>query len=559
MMARLRTTTLIGLANIWLMTAPVAAQSSDMDVQLWQPTAAEGSTFSIARPSIPAHLSTSVGLGSSFALRPLERGNDGAAVAQWVWQSEVLAALALFKWMQLGIAAPLVVASSSDDPLAVALTRSTVVRPGDLRLSVQVPLLRGDFALAARLVSSVPTGDGSRFIGSRYWTTFPSLVAAYMLGRLTLAGELGYRLRRRTTLPGLEFDDELHLALGATYRLLPALDAVAETQVRVGVGGDTLRGNEIPMEADLGLRWRATHAVRFDVGGGTAVLDGYGAPSARALFIARYVSEPRQCPQGPEDFDGFEDGDFCADLDNDADGLHDAEDSCPNDAEDRDGFADEDGCPDLDHDADGVPDARDQCPTESEDRDGFEDLDGCPEPDNDQDGVADGLDKCPMEPEDRDRFQDEDGCPEPGPKQATVTVTDTRILISERIYFDFDTDTIRPVSMPLLDQVAKVIRELPRRKRVRIEGYTDSQGDAEYNRDLSYKRARAVVEYLASKGVRRERLSYAGYGQQRAVAPNDTPEGRALNRRVEFTILEPNDTGRKSPQKGRRRRPTPKR
>jgi outer membrane protein OmpA-like peptidoglycan-associated protein len=122
-----------------------------------------------------------------------------------------------------------------------------------------------------------------------------------------------------------------------------------------------------------------------------------------------------------------------------------------------------------------------------------------------------------------------------------VTVTDTRILISERIYFDFDTDTIRSVSLPLLDQVAAVIGDIPGGRKIRVEGYSDSEGIDQYNLDLSYRRARAVVEYLAGRGVPRERLEYVGYGEASPVAPNDSPEGRALNRRVEFTILEPTD------------------
>ena len=137
------------------------------------------------------------------------------------------------------------------------------------------------------------------------------------------------------------------------------------------------------------------------------------------------------------------------------------------------------------------------------------------------------------------------------PERATITVTDTRILISERIYFDFDRDTIRSVSIPLLERVAKVIRDLPASKRVRVEGYTDANGDPEYNRDLSYRRARSVVEYLVSHGARRNRLDYVGYGQEHPVAPSDTPEGSALNRRVEFSIF---DRGIKRPGRPSRRK-----
>ncbi len=95
--------------------------------------------------------------------------------------------------------------------------------------------------------------------------------------------------------------------------------------------------------------------------------------------------------------------------------------------------------------------------------------------------------------------------------------------------------------MPLLDQVAAVIQQLSPALRVRIEGHSDDHGNPQYNTDLSFRRARAVVEYLSGRGVARERLEFRGYGSQHPVAPNDSPEGRALNRRVEFTIVHPTD------------------
>ena len=72
-----------------------------------------------------------------------------------------------------------------------------------------------------------------------------------------------------------------------------------------------------------------------------------------------------------------------------------------------------------------------------------------------------------------------------------------------------------------------------------IEGHTDATGSADYNKDLSQRRAAAVVEYLVSKGVARGRLVPVGYGFERPVASNATALGRAKNRRVEFTILPP--------------------
>ncbi|MEO8554781.1 MAG: thrombospondin type 3 repeat-containing protein, partial [Kofleriaceae bacterium] len=77
-------------------------------------------------------------------------------------------------------------------------------------------------------------------------------------------------------------------------------------------------------------------------------------------------------------------------------------------------FEDEDGCPELDNDKDGIADAQDKCPTEPEDKDGFEDDDGCPDPDNDHDGIPDAADKCPLQPETVNGVADEDGCPDTG-------------------------------------------------------------------------------------------------------------------------------------------------
>jgi hypothetical protein len=92
-------------------------------------------------------------------------------------------------------------------------------------------------------------------------------------------------------------------------------------------------------------------------------------------------------------------------VDSDKDGIDDKEDNCPDNPEDKDGFQDDDGCPEDDNDQDGVPDNADSCKNIPEDRDGYQDNDGCPDYDNDQDGIADSVDTCPMEPEYKDNFR----------------------------------------------------------------------------------------------------------------------------------------------------------
>ncbi|MCA9543207.1 MAG: OmpA family protein [Myxococcales bacterium] len=73
---------------------------------------------------------------------------------------------------------------------------------------------------------------------------------------------------------------------------------------------------------------------------------------------------------------------------------------------------------------------------------------------------------------------------------------------------------------------------------MRVEGHTDSRGKDEYNRALSDDRAKAVVAYLTSKGVAAERLVSQGFGEDQPIASNETKDGRAQNRRVEFVIVE---------------------
>jgi OOP family OmpA-OmpF porin len=129
--------------------------------------------------------------------------------------------------------------------------------------------------------------------------------------------------------------------------------------------------------------------------------------------------------------------------------------------------------------------------------------------------------------------------PEP-PKRAKIV--DNKIIIDEKIQFEYDKAIILPVSHGILDEVVKVMNENPHVKKVRIEGHASDEGRGaaanEYNKRLSDRRAAAVMEYLASKGIDKAKLESVGYGVEKPIAGNDTEEGREKNRRVEFNILE---------------------
>jgi len=112
-------------------------------------------------------------------------------------------------------------------------------------------------------------------------------------------------------------------------------------------------------------------------------------------------------------------------------------------------------------------------------------------------------------------------------------------IVLRNIFFDFDKATIRPESKTELENLIKLMNDNPNIK-IEISGHTDNIGSASYNQKLSESRAKAVVDYLIEHGIERSRLSYMGYGFEKPIASNDTEEGRQLNRRVEFKIIEAN-------------------
>ncbi|WP_244196109.1 OmpA family protein [Paraburkholderia susongensis] len=119
--------------------------------------------------------------------------------------------------------------------------------------------------------------------------------------------------------------------------------------------------------------------------------------------------------------------------------------------------------------------------------------------------------------------------------------TAVRVSMMGDVLFDFDKASIQPSAEPTLQDILRLVKSIPAGTIV-IEGHTDSKGSAAYNRDLSFRRANAVAEWLTAHGAEKSRLSVKGLGDSRPVAPNvlkngaDNPDGRRQNRRVEFVL-----------------------
>lgn len=232
-------------------------------------------------------------------------------------------------------------------------------------------------------------------------------------------------------------------------------------------------------------------------------------------------------------------------ADSDGDGVINSEDMCPGTPAGT--AVDSKGCPiDQDSDGDGVPDSRDRCPNTA--RGTKVDSSGCPL-DSDGDGVIDSLDSCPGTP--RGVAVDGRGCPRDSDGDG---VTDNRdqcpntprgekvndagchvVFRLEGVNFATNSAQLNSVAITRLEQAVDLLSANPSMT-VRVVGYTDSRGAASYNQQLSQRRAESVVNHLVSRGISRNRMDPVGRGEDSPIASNDTAQGRAQNRRVEFVL-----------------------
>jgi outer membrane protein OmpA-like peptidoglycan-associated protein len=110
-------------------------------------------------------------------------------------------------------------------------------------------------------------------------------------------------------------------------------------------------------------------------------------------------------------------------------------------------------------------------------------------------------------------------------------------VVLQNILFEKASSVLLPESFTELDKLLKFLQDAPEVK-IEIAGHTSSEGDDAYNMRLSQERAEAVVFYLTEKGIDKKRIVAKGYGETKPVESNDTEDGRKLNRRVEFKIIE---------------------
>ncbi len=423
------------------------------------------------------------------------------------------------------------------------------------------------FSFGINAIDTYPTGDSGGFAKELYnvtdhWNILPSVSYIGISKHVGDGFSVGARgsLNKIEKLGNADGFDLSHYAIDGTVKYNFLKNKMIDPYIEVGggytwideIGAGTVNGAlgiNIWFTENLGLNLQSGYKHAFEdyyIGGANATFPKhwqhllglnvkFGGTDTDGDGI---YDRDDACPEiaGLEAFNG------CPDAD--GDGIEDSKDSCPNEA----GSKEMNGCPDAD--GDGVADKDDACPSEA----GLANLGGCP--DGDGDGVADKDDECPAEAgpaenkgcpwadKDGDSVLDkDDACPDVagtvannGCPEVTEEVQKRLNDYAKTILFDTGKSSLKPEATGVFVDIIQILNEYPN-ARFSVEGHTDSQGGAATNQKLSESRANAVRDFLVAEGIGADRLTAAGYGEDRPIADNKTRAGRKENRRVEINLI----------------------
>src|SRR5207245_1697273 len=492
--ARGRAVALVGKAVLTAaVAASVAARAQTLLVQpqfnadRFNPGAGSADILSVGSASVPEHLDVHLSIFSSYArdtLRLMAVADSSQQVR--LLHSQTLthlgASVALFGRFELGLTLPVLVAqsASSNDLLGTLIAPGGGI--GDVRLVPKAQLWRSEIlAVAVAAPLTLPTGNGDAFLSHGSVTLTPELRVESDALPVRVAASSGIVLRRGREFANLAVGNALTYGLAGELpfswlgQRLTALATLAG-EVELQQGGAVER----PMELLAALRWQLPGNLQFTFGGGPGLTNGYGTPRYRVF--AGIGFDPAQAvrrsrPRPPM-------------L------VHDSPMRAPAPVPP----------PPVEPEAPlPVPVALDEEP---------------PAP--------------PMPPLPSVAMVLA-AAPTPGLQRV---VRNGHLALLAQVQFAHDAATILPVSLPLLDEVVKVLRDAPEIRKVRIEGHTDGRGKPAYNRRLSQRRAESVLRNLVTAGIAASRLRAKGFGPDRPLVPNDTVANRAKNRRVEFVVLD---------------------
>jgi OOP family OmpA-OmpF porin len=497
-----------------------------------------------------------LGFVLDYAHKPLvlydEAGKARATVVRDQFFGHIGGSVVLAERVRLALSVPVafVTRGASVPFLNTAIAAESGTTLGDIRLAADLRLFGRygtpvTMAFGAQLY--LPTGSRTAFTGDGKVRLSPHLTLGGRISvfEYSVRAALNYRAND-DILTGVSLGTEVSFAAAAglslvDHSLLLGPEVWGSTVV---VHSAAFQRETTPFEMLFGVHYRPKD-FRFGLGVGPGLSRGMGTPDVRVVGMFEWA------PGFIEDRDGdhiLDDVDACPDVpgwpnddpkkngcppsDRDGDGFIDEIDACP----DVPGVASDDparnGCPvPGDRDNDGIVDEKDDCPDVPGVPSDEPGKNGCPIPDTDGDGILDPQDACPTVAGPADPDPTKNGCPK-------ARIEKDQIVITERVEFKTDSAELLDSSNGILIAVLNVLGEHPELRQVRVEGHTDDVGGARYNKGLSERRAKSVVQWLVKHGVTRERLLEAGFGLERPLDTNRTAAGRQKNRRVEFHIVE---------------------
>jgi outer membrane protein OmpA-like peptidoglycan-associated protein len=549
-----------------LSATPSSAQTaSGFSLDRFNPSERGSEWFALDSLDLRGHLRPAIGLVGELADSPLVLYNaDGSVRSKPVQYQLVLhpgASLVLWDRLRVGFDLPIAVYESGNGGSVDGVTYQGVGSAGigDLRLGADVRLLGqyGDvFRLAAGTQVFVPVGSQSGYLSDgSIRIVIPRVQVAGDVDWFSYAANVGFNYRNDTsTFGGTPLGSEFVFGASAgahlfDRKLLVGPELYGSTVV---TNGSAFAKTNTPLELLIGGHYLIADSWRVGLGVAPGLTRGLGEPAVRYLASVEWAPQPPPPPPADRDHDGIlDDEDACPDepgvrtddpktngcppppppppSDRDKDGIIDSEDACP----DVPGVKTDDpktnGCP-PDRDHDGILDADDACPDVPGVKTDDPKTNGCPpDPDRDKDGIPNDQDACPDTPGPHNDDPKKNGCPQ-------AAVVGKQIVILDQVKFATGSAKILPSSDGILNAVLTVLTSHPEITHVSVEGHTDNVGAAAMNKSLSGRRAASVVDWLVKHGIDKARLSSVGFGMERPIDSNDTPEGRQNNRRVEFHI-----------------------
>ncbi len=538
------------LATTAVLSVPMAAQAQEdlsrsFQVQRFQAQPGRDDVLGVQSAHIPKHLSFNLHLVADYAHQPLRLvSTDEPSFQRMLVGAQSFATLAgsvaLFDRFEVGAALPVMLYQSTSsagmvDPRLLAGVPTTA--PSDLRLLVKAALIRAeDFGLAVSLPITLPTAPQDAYLGGGSVTVNPTLVGEWQGPRGSrLMANAGVLFARPQQFLNLQFGTAVTYGLGGRVDLVPRWNLALLSTLTGEVGLSSPSIPTSPLELLLALRWGFAKNLAMTVGGGPGLTNGFGTPRFRLLAAVSYVpssDSPRPVKPAP------------------APVVAAPPPPPPLVAHDDEGrvLAGQSISIDVLKNDEGLPDEALRVTEVIASATGGQ-VEPTPE------GTLRYTAKEGFSGQDTFTYRIEGNAgrsatarvvvgveapppPPPPPAPSKVVVEKGKLRTLEKVFFAVSKDNALPESLPILDQVAEVLTSAPDIKKLRIEAHTDNSGNAAFNLDLSERRAKWVREYLVQKGIASERLESAGFGMKQPIDTNDTTEGRANNRRVEFVVVE---------------------